>query len=280
MPHDHRKKLSLIKNRKMGESKNEMVEPNPITLSVCVICFNEEGNIKRCLDSALWAHEIIVVDSMSEDKTVEISRRYTDKVFQKPWTGYQAQKEFALSKATSDWVLSLDADEEISEALREEIQTQIRQVNALDGYRIPRRSFYQGRWIHHSGYYPDRQLRLAKRKRARWKGGRVHEKLEVRGTIGDLKNDLLHYPYGGIISGQIQKIDTFSGLLAEDLYDQGKRFSLIKLLSRPIGKFLEMYLLQRGFLDGLAGFIIAVSSAYAMFARYVKLREIEQRLGG
>jgi glycosyltransferase involved in cell wall biosynthesis len=216
---------------------------------------------------------------MSTDKTVEIARKFTDRTYRRPWAGYQAQKQFALSKATGDWVLSLDADEEVTTALQDEIRLQIEQPNAQDGYRIPRRSFYQGRWINHSGYYPDRQLRLFKRDLGQWIGGRVHEKLEVRGSLGDLENDLLHYPYGGIISGQIQKVDKFSGLLAQDLYDQGKRFSLTLLLLRPPGKFLEMYLLRRGFLDGLAGFIIAVSSAYAMFARYVKLREIEKQLG-
>jgi len=250
-----------------------------MSLSVCVICFNEERNIKRCLESVKWADEIIVVDSMSEDRTADIAQQYTDKVYKKLWMGYQGQKEYALSKASSYWVLSIDADEEISPALRDEIGGQLNQHNAKDGYRIPRRSFYQGRWINHSGYYPDRQLRLFKRERGRWVGGRVHEKVEVRGSIGDLKNDLLHYPYGGIISGQIRKVDSFSSLLAQDLYGQGKRFRLTLLFCRPVGKFLEMYLLRRGFLDGLAGFIIAVSSAYAMFVRYVKLREIEKQLG-
>jgi glycosyltransferase involved in cell wall biosynthesis len=232
----------------------------------------------RCLQSVKWADEIIVVDSISADKTVDISRKYTKAVFQKPWTGYQGQKEFALSKATGHWVLSLDADEVVSDELRREIQWQIRQDDALEGYRIPRRSFYQGQWINHSGYYPDKQLRLFRRQRGHWTGGRVHEKVEVRGRIGNLRNDLLHYPYGGVISGQIQKVDSFSSLLAQDLYEQGKRFNLALLVCRPVGKFLEMYLLRKGFLDGLAGFIIAVSSAYAMFVRYVKLREIELQL--
>ena len=249
-----------------------------MTVSVCIICFNEERNIKRCLKSASWADEIIVVDSMSTDNTVELAQKFTDNIFKKPWEGYQAQKQFALSQATSDWVLSLDADEEITAALEAEIRAEVKRPHARDGYRIPRRSFYQGRWINHSGYYPDRQLRLFKRELGQWIGERVHEKLDVRGSIGDLKNDLLHYPYGGIISGQIQKVDNFSSLLAQDLYDQGKRFHLAFLLFRPLGKFFEMYLLRRGFLDGLAGFIIAVSSAYAMFARYVKLKEIENRL--
>jgi glycosyltransferase involved in cell wall biosynthesis len=250
----------------------------PMPLSVCIICFNEEHNIRRCLESVAWADEIIVVDSMSEDRTVEIAQHYTDSVFQRPWMGYQAQKEFALSKATNEWVLSVDADEEISAGLKEEITAQIKQPNAKDGYRIPRLSFYQGRWIKHSGYYPDKQLRLFKRKRGRWIGERVHEKVDVPGSVGNLKNDLLHYPYGGTISGQIQKVDSFSTLIAKDLFDQGKRFSLPLLCLRPLGKFLEVYLLRKGFLDGVAGFIIAVSSAYAMFVRYVKLREMEKQL--
>ena len=249
-----------------------------MTLSVCVICFNEGHNIKRCLESASWADEMIVVDSMSKDKTVEIAKQYTDAVYQRPWTGYVDQKEFALSKAHGDWILSVDADEEITPALQTEILAEIK-GGAKDGYRIPRRSFYQGRWINHSGFYPDRQLRLFKRERGRWTGGRVHERVEIKGSVGDLQNDLLHYPYGGIISGQIQTIDKFSALLAEDMYKKGKRYRLSLLLLRPLFKFMEVYLLKLGFLDGLAGFIIATSSAYAMFVRYVKLREIENRLG-
>jgi glycosyltransferase involved in cell wall biosynthesis len=249
-----------------------------MTLSVCIICFNEERNIGRCLESAAWAEEIIVVDSMSTDKTVEIARSFTDRVYQRPWTGYQAQKQYALTKATGDWVLSLDADEEVTKKLQEEIRGKIKEPQAKDGYRIPRRSFYQGRWINHSGYYPDRQLRLFRRDRGHWTGRGVHERIEVKGSVGDLKNDLLHYPYKGVLSGQIQTVDNFSGLMAKDMYTAGKRFHLASLLLRPLFKFLEVYLLKKGFLDGLAGFIIAISSAYAMFARYVKLREFEERL--
>ncbi len=249
-----------------------------MSLSVCIICFNEEQNIKRCLESAAWADEVVVVDSMSEDKTFEIASQFTDAVYQRPWTGYEDQKNFALSKAKGDWVLSIDADEEITEALRNEIVALMGNANAKDGYRIPRRSFYQGRWITHSGYYPDRQLRLFRRDRGHWTGGRVHERVEIKGRVGDLKNDLLHYPYKGVLSGQIQTVDEFSTLMAKDLYAKGKRFHIYLLLLRPFFKFMEVYLLKRGFLDGLAGFIIATSSAYAMFVRYVKLREIENNL--
>lgn len=250
-----------------------------MTISVCIICFNEGHNIGRCLESCSWADEIIVVDSMSQDNTAEIARHYTDTVFIRPWTGYVDQKNFALSEAHGDWVLSVDADEEVTTSLRKEILAEIRRAEAQDGYRIRRRSFYQGRWINHSGFYPDRQLRLFRRERGRWIGGRVHERLEIKGSIGELKSDLLHYPYKGTISGQLQTVNDFSGLLAKDMYERGKRYHFLLLLTRPLLKFLEVYLLKLGFLDGLAGLIIASTSAYAMFVRYVKLREIEDRLG-
>ncbi len=250
-----------------------------MTISVCIICFNEEENIRRCLESVSWADEIIVVDSMSQDKTAEIAREYTNSVFERPWGGYIKQKNFALSKAHGDWVLSLDADEEISPALREEIQAEVRDSGRCAGYKIPRRSFYQGRWINHSGFYPDRQLRLFRRGLGHWVGGRVHERVEVKGKVCDLNSDLLHYPYHGTIAGQLKTVNEFSTLLAEDMYESGKRYRVYLLLLRPLLKFVEVYFLKRGFLDGIPGFIIAVSSAYAMFVRYVKLREIEKGLG-
>jgi len=143
-----------------------------------------------------------------------------------------------------------------------------------DGYLITRRSFYQGRWIVHSGFYPDRQLRLFKRSKAVWKGKRVHERVHVKGPIGLLKGEILHYPYGGIIAGQIETVNSFSGLIARDLFDEGKKFRVSLMLFRPIFKFLEVYILRLGILDGIPGLIIASTSAYAMFVRYVKLREL------
>jgi glycosyltransferase involved in cell wall biosynthesis len=254
-----------------------MGRPLQNRLSVCIICHNEAQNIKRCLESLKWVHEIVVVDSMSTDRTVEIAKGYTDRIFQRPWPGYTEQKNFALHQAVGDWILSLDADEAVSGALWAEMRAEIAKPDALDGYRMPRRSFYQGRWINHSGYYPDRQLRLFRREKGRWVGGRVHERMAVSGRIGDLKQDLLHYPYQDKISGQLETVNSFSTLLAKDMYDRGKRFHLMLLFFRPFFKFLEVYVLKQGFRDGLAGFIIAVSDAYAMFVRYVKLKEIENR---
>lgn len=246
-------------------------------LSVCIICLNEEQNIKYCLESASWADELIVIDAGSQDRTIEIARQFSNMVFHRPWTGYVDQKNFALSKANGDWILSLDADEVVSPGLREEILTIIHQPSEKNGFRIPRLSFYQNRWIRHSGFYPDKQLRLFKRGHGRWIGGRVHERVEVRGAVGELKNDLFHYPYKGSIIGQLQTLNNFTTLQANDLYDKGKRYHPVLLLFRPLFKFIEVYLFKRGFLDGLAGFIIAITSSYSMFIRYVKLRELENR---
>jgi glycosyltransferase involved in cell wall biosynthesis len=251
-----------------------------LTLSVSIICFNEEQNLRRCLESVSWADEVVIADSMSRDRTLEIARQYTDKVFQRNWTGYRDQKNFALSKCQGEWILSLDADEQVSEPLREEILGEIRRPQSAEGYSIPRRSFYQGRWISHCGFYPDRQLRLFKRGIGTWVGGRVHERVEVRGRVGHLKSDLLHFPYQGSISGLVRKVDAFSSLMAEDMLDRGKRYHLGYLVTRPVTKFIEVYFLKLGFLDGLPGLIIATMSAFTMFARYSKLRELEILRGG
>jgi len=250
-----------------------------MALSVCVICFNEEKNIRRCLESLSWADEVIVVDSISEDKTVEIAGEYTNSVFQRPWTGYVDQKNFALEKAHGDWILSIDADEEIKPVLRDEILSEIVKHDAKNGYKIPRRSYYQGRWINHSGFYPDRQLRLFRRGKGTWVGKRVHERVRIQGSIGVLRNDLSHYPYNGAVSGQVQTVDKFSSLIAEDMYEKGKRYHFLMLILRPFFKFVEVYFLKLGILDGIAGLVIAVNSAHAMFIRYVKLREIGHRFG-
>jgi glycosyltransferase involved in cell wall biosynthesis len=215
---------------------------------------------------------------MSQDKTVTIAREYTDMVYQKAWSGYMKQKNFALSKANGVWILSLDADEQVTPELRDEILAELGKPDAKDGYRIPRRSFYQGRWINHSGFYPDKQLRLFRSAKGRWTGGRVHEKVGINGIVGELRSDLLHYPYKGVIFGQLQTVNNFSSLFAQDMHEKGKRYCLLLLLLRPVLKFLEVYVIKFGFLDGVAGLVIAVSSAYAMFVRYVKLRELEKKL--
>ena len=245
-------------------------------ISVCIICGDEEKNIRRALESSKWADEIVVVDHISKDKTYDIVKEYTDKVYQRAWTGFIDQKNYVLSLAKGEWIFSLDSDEEITEDLKNEIMTIINSKNTKDGYYVPRRSFFQGRWINHSGFYPDKQLRLFKRTKAKWGGQRVHEKIEIDGELGILKNDLLHYPFEGNIEEFEQTLNRYSTLQAKNLYDQGKRFNLFLLFARPFFKFLEIYILKMGFLDGIAGFFIAKISSHAMFLRYAKLREIEK----
>ena len=162
-------------------------------ISAIVITFNEEQNIRAALDSLRWADEIIVVDSESADRTVEIARRFTDQIYVRPWPGYSAQKNFAASQASFEWIFSLDADERVSDELARELE-QIKQGSepAAAGFEMPRLTWYLGRWIKHSGWYPDRKLRLYNRNRGRWRGDFVHEAIEVEGKVARLKGDLLH----------------------------------------------------------------------------------------
>jgi glycosyltransferase involved in cell wall biosynthesis len=246
------------------------------TISVCIICGDDEHCIRRCLSSATWADEIVVVDHCSKDKTFGIVEEFTDKAYRRPWTGFIDQKNAVLSHASCEWVFSLDSDEEISDELKLEIQKIIQTTDAKEGYYVPRRTFFHGRWINNSGFYPDKQLRLFKREKAKWVGERVHERVEIDGNIGTLTSDLFHYPYKGIVEGLEVAANRYSSLQSQNLHDEGKRFRLWRLLVRPFFKFLEVYILKRGFLDGIAGFIIAINSSHSMFLRYIKLREIEK----
>lgn len=243
-------------------------------MSLVIITLNEESNIERCLQSVPFATEKIVVDSFSKDSTCEKAQKAGARVIQRPFTGYRDQKQFALDQATMPWVLSLDADEALSPALQQEI------VNTLknpvhDGYRMPRCSFHLGKWIRHGGWYPDYQLRLFKKEKAKWVGGQVHEDVEVSGSVGTLKNDLQHFVFKNF-EDQIETNNEFSSLGARDLATRGRKFSLLKAVFKPTGKFLECYIWKRGFLDGPAGFIIALGAAQSLFLKYAKLWEQEK----
>ncbi len=242
-------------------------------VSATIITFNEEDNIERCLDSVSWADEIVVVDSFSTDNTVALCRRYTDKIIQRQWPGHVLQKQFALEQAAGPWVLSLDADEELSAEARDEIRTALLDGSTpAEGFVFPRQSYYLGRWIRHGGWYPDKKLRLVRKHRARWTGRDPHDKLQVRGTTVRLQGRILHYVYKDI-SHQLKTVDSFSSISARNWQQDGKSFSLPMLLFRPPIRFLETYVWKRGFLDGLPGFIIAVISSYYVFCKYAKLWE-------
>jgi glycosyltransferase involved in cell wall biosynthesis len=250
------------------------------SISACIICFNEEDNIRRCLESVKWVKdrggEIVVVDSFSSDKTVEIAREYTNRVIQNKWPGFVNQKNYALSLAENEWVLSVDADEVISDQLRDEIIAEWSGGGhkKRDAYWMKRHTFYLGRWINHGGWYPDYKIRLFRKSKAKWGGLDPHDRIvmEDGADAGRLNNDIVHYTYKNL-SHQIKTIDRFSDASSEALMGEGKTFCLCNLLFRPPVKFIETYFFKLGFLDGLPGLIISVSSAFYVFIKYAKMWE-------
>lgn len=240
-------------------------------LSVTVIAFNEEKNIERALRSVQWAEEILVVDSGSTDQTVAIAKSFGATVIHHPWPGYGQQKNFAQQHATHDWVLNIDADEEVPHSLAIELQRTLEQVQQgelkASGFYFPRKTYFLGHWIRHGGWYPNHLVRLANRKSASWSEPHVHEQLKIKGSILPLHSPLHHYAFTSI-QEQILTNLKFAQLGAHDLRSKGKTASRLKLVLKPLGKFIETYFIKRGFLDGLPGFIISVNAAYSIFLKY------------
>ncbi len=243
-------------------------------ISAVIITYNEEKRLERALKSLEGvASEIVVVDSYSTDGTVGTAEKYTKKVFQRKWTNYADQKNWANEKASHPWILSLDSDECLSPQLKTEILRLKDREPQADAFSMPRRVFYLGRWIRHSGWYPDRKIRLFRKDKAEWEGPYVHEKLKLDGKTAKLKGDIHHFTYRDI-SDHMQRINRFSGLGAQKLYAAGKKARWPHLLFMPPVRFVRTYFLRAGFLDGFPGLVIAVLSGYAIFARYAKLKEI------
>lgn len=242
-------------------------------LSVAVVAKNEADRIERLLQSVAFADEIVVVDSGSTDGTQALCRRWGAAVIDHPWLGYAAQKQFALERARGEWVLSLDADEALSEGLQAEIRTAL-EAAAPDvaGFSMPRLSFYLGRWIRHGGWYPDRKIRLVRRVRGRWGGVEPHDKLEVNGRVVQLSQPILHAVYRNI-SDQLATIDRFSDIAARE---KGRASGLYVLagLGHAVGKLIECYFWKLGLLDGLAGLVIAMNSAWYVFLKHAKAWEM------
>ena len=242
--------------------------------SVVIITLNEEKRLEPALKSLEGiASEIIVVDAYSNDETVKLAKRYTDKVFQRKWANYSDQKNFGNSKASYPWILSLDADERISPELRQEIISLKEGEPRHSAFSMPRKVFYLGRWIRHSGWYPDRKTRLFRKDKARWEGEYVHEKLVVEGKTDKLQGSIHHFTYRNI-KDHLDRINSFSGLGAQKLYAQKKRCRWYHLAFHPFFRFMKSYFLKGGFLDGFAGLVIAVLNGYSIFTRYAKLKEI------
>jgi glycosyltransferase involved in cell wall biosynthesis len=245
-----------------------------VEISVVLIALNEEKRLEAALKSVQGvASEIIVVDGGSTDGTVRLAKRYTDRVFERAWTNFADQKNFANSKAARPWILSLDADERVSPELKEEILALKGREPSCAGFSIPRLVHYLGRWIRHSGWYPDRKVRLFRADRARWEGDYVHEELVFSGPVEKLEGPIHHFTYAGI-ADHVARINRFSDLGAQKLYAKREKCRLVHLVGWPAGRFIRSYILKLGILDGFPGFVIAVLNGYSIFIRYAKLREI------
>ena len=246
-------------------------------LSVVIITYNEEENIRGCLESANWSDEIVVVDSFSTDRTVEIAREFTPNVFQNRWTNFSQQKNLALEKASNEWVLNVDADERVTPELKKEI---LRILNSgsisIDGYYIPYRNHYLGKWIRHCGWYPDYHLRLFRRNKGKFNNRLVHESVIVEGKKGHLKSHLEHFSYKNL-SDHLARIDKYAWLAAQEMLGRGKSTRAFDLLFRPLARFIRMYLIKRGFLDGIYGLIVSLMGSFYVFTKYLKLWELSRR---
>jgi len=242
-------------------------------VSVTVITRNEAADITAALASVRWADEIVVVDSESTDDTVALARQVTERVIVRPWAGYVAQKNFAASLASHDWILSLDADERITPALAQEIQATLNNPTHK-AYRIPRVTWHLGRWIRTTDWYPDDQLRLYDRRSAKWTGRYVHEAVTVNGTIGRLNGEIEHYAYRDI-SDHLETIDRYTTYAAMQMKENGRRAGLLQLAGHPPLAFLRNYIARGGIRDGVPGFIISSLNAYYVFLKFAKLRELQ-----
>lgn len=261
--------------RQLGHDTTESGMPE---ISAVIITFNEEKNIARCLESLTRvADEILVVDSFSQDATETICRSYGVRFIQHRFEGHIEQKNYAVSQARHDYILSLDADEALTDELARSIEG-VKQDWRHDGHALSRLTCYCGQWIRHCGWYPDRKIRLFDRRRARWGGVNPHDKIIMSpgATTVPLKGDLLHYTFYSITQHHAQ-IEKFSEIKAEGLFRRGKRPSLFLLVMEPVFKFMKSYVLQAGFLDGWYGLIISVNSAHSTFLKNAKLYEKTRR---
>ena len=242
-------------------------------ISATIITQDEQKNIARAIESLRCCDEIVVIDSGSADRTVEIAAKLGARVVEAGWRGYAAQKNLAAEKAAYDWILSIDADEALSEALEGEIWQIKKNGPEYDAYTMPRMAQYLGRWILHSGWYPDRKVRLYDRRKASWAGDFVHESVQVQGSIGHLDCNLLHFTCDSI-SEHLSRLDRYTTLAAEDLVSRGRKIGWADLVLDPAWTFAQTYFLKAGFLDGVEGLTIAFMAAFYNFVKFAKARNM------
>ena len=248
-----------------------MNEPNKI--SVIIITKNEEVNINQCLDSVKWAYEIIVVDAESADKTLELAKAFTDKIFIRRWIGYSDQKSYALSLANNEWVLSLDADERVTEELKNEIL--LGELSAFDGYKISRANYFLGKLIRGCGWNHDYQLRLFRKSKTKVTDRMVHEGFIVEGKISELNSPMLHYSYRNFHDA-MNKINKYSTLEAEEKYKRIK-VGAFSILFKPFIAFIQFFIFRKGFIDGTYGLLVSIMHGMTKMMMYIKIWELQKK---
>ncbi len=246
-----------------------------MTVAAIVITKNEERNIVACLDSLRWADEIVVVDAESQDRTAEIAREYTDKVYVRPWPGFGPQKNFAMDRASSDWILIVDADERVTDGLRQEIQQKLPGgvLTEMAGFEIPRRNYFYGKWIQGGGIYPDYQLRLFRRAAGRYDDVLLHERLQIGGRVGRLTCPLDHYSMPDVRE-HVGKMIRYTTLGAQEKLKARSRVTAMELAANHLGTILKTYLLRGGFRDGIHGVVVALFAGMHTFVKYAKAWEL------
>ncbi len=262
-------------NDNKAEEKGASAGNRQAGCSVAIITYNEEKNIQACLDSVTGiASEIIVLDSFSTDRTGEICRENPRvRFFQHPFDGHIQQKNRAIEKCRYEWILCLDADERVSEELRRSIAALLERNPDAAGVKFPRLTYHMHKYIRHSGWYPNARYRLVRKGMAFWGGENPHDKLILKGKGLRIKGDLYHYTAEDL-SDQVRTINSFSSIAALTRYNRGRKYRLWRLVLKPPGKFLEVYIVKRGFLDGTHGFILAVSASCSAFLKEAKLFEL------
>lgn len=246
------------------------------TLTVIVLTLNEERNIAECLETVRWADQIILVDSGSTDRTVELAGRYTSRILTVAWRGYGAARNAGLDHSEGDWILWLDADERVPPELAAEIRGILASdTGAVAGFQVARRAYFCGKWIRHCGWYPSRVTRLFRKGTGRFSETNVHEQLVLGGAVRVLQHDLLHFTDPDL-RHYFGKFNTYTSLAAQDMRAAGRKFHMADIILRPAFQFLKMYVVRLGFLDGIHGFILCVASSAYVFTKYAKLWELSR----
>jgi glycosyltransferase involved in cell wall biosynthesis len=249
----------------------------PESLSVVVITLNCAHQLEDCLKSAAFANEMLVVDSGSTDATRAVAEKYGARVIHQDWLGYGRQKQFAATQAHHPWILSLDADERVTEELRREIQNELK-APRFRAYEMPRCNRFMGRWLRHGEGYPDLSLRFFHRDHARWSDDSIHEKVVAHGPVGRFAGDLRHETHT-TLADYLAKQNRYTSLQAEQLHARGQRVGIAKLLLSPFFRFIKFYFLRLGFLDGVPGLVHIAIGCGNSFMKYAKLRELNDRRG-